>query len=146
MLHSRLLSSRLTPDNAQLGILFRNGTLANIFASFYMYDGDCYRNGLTLNFQNCTIYRNASPPRNADANELSLVLNGQSGRTVAAQCVVSGSSSDYQWDTFARAVRGCALENAVIAGELVGGLQIIEAMARADAGHGVDFVEELHAQ
>jgi len=141
VLHSRLLSGRPTPDNAQLGILFQNGALANIFASFCVNDGDYYRNSLTLNFQDGTIYRNAGPQRAGRASELSVVMNGDEGRTIAAQAIAAGGSGDYQWETFARAVRGERLENTVTAQEIVAGLQIIEAMARADASDGLAEVK-----
>lgn len=143
VLHSRLITRRPTPDNAQLGILFENGALANIFASFCINDGDHYRDGLTLNFQNGTIYRSVGPQRSSRAAELSLVMNADNGRTIAAQSIAASASGAYQWDAFARAVRGESLENVVSPHEVVAGLQIIDAMARADAGSGVAEVEPL---
>lgn len=44
VLHSRLFTKRPTPDNAQLGILFENGAIVNVFSSFCIDDGQQYRN------------------------------------------------------------------------------------------------------
>jgi predicted dehydrogenase len=47
VLHSQLLTKRPTPDNAQLGILFESGAIANVFASFCVEDGQYYKNSGT---------------------------------------------------------------------------------------------------
>ncbi len=142
VLHSRLFEGRPTPDNAQLGILFQNGGLANVFASFCVDDGDYYRDSLTLNFENGTIYRNAGPQRCGD--ELSLVMAQNGDRTIVAHAEVSARSGNYQWENFARAVRGEKLKNATTPAEVVAGLQIIQAMARADAEDGFASIKNLH--
>lgn len=147
VLHSRIMGGRPTPDNAQLGILFEDGTIANIFASFCVNDGDHYRNSLTLNFQNGTIYRNVGAQRGTlpegQHSELALVMNGEEGRTIVAQAAVGGGSGNYQWDAFARAIRGEKLQNTVTAEQLVQGLLIIQAMSQADAGEGVATVGSI---
>jgi predicted dehydrogenase len=144
VLHSRLFEGRPTPDNAQLSILFKNGGLANIFASFCVNDGDHYRNSLTLNFENGTIYRSVGAHR-ADEEEISLVMNKDNQRTIVAQVEVPSHnrSGHYQWDSFARAISGEKLENACTPEEIVAGLQIIQAMARADAGEQISNVERV---
>jgi len=144
VLHSSLFTARPTPDNAQLGILFENGALANIFASFCVDDGDQYRNGLTLNFESGTIYRSVGPARPGRNSELALVMKGERGREIVAQAEVLSGSGAYQWEAFARAVRGETLESAVTPEEVANGLQIIAAMAQADAGDGVAEVGSTH--
>jgi predicted dehydrogenase len=61
VLSSRIRTGRPTPDNAQLGIRFKNGALANVFASLCIDDGQRWTNSLTLNYENGTIYRNIGP-------------------------------------------------------------------------------------
>ncbi len=144
VLHSRLFEGRPTPDNAQLGILFKNGGLANIFASFCVDDGDYYRNSLTLNFENGTIYRNVGPDR-SDEEEITLVMSKDGKRIVVARVEVEAAnrSGHYQWDNFARAISGEKLENARTPEEIVAGLQVIQAMAKADAGAHIADVESI---
>ncbi len=131
---SRLTTGRPTPDTAQLGIRFKNGGLANIFASFCVKDGDHYRDGLTLNFQNGTVYRNAGPVRSASADngvsELSLVIARGNERVLAEQTEVS-ASGHYRWDLFYRAMRGERLEGEISPEQVAGGLKVIRAMAQA---------------
>jgi len=136
VLQSRLFTGRPTPDNGQLSLLFENGALGNIFASFCVNDGDHYRNTLTVNFENGTVYRNSGPDRSGDQSELSLVVNQGGRRTVAARAVVAGASGAYPWAVFAHAVRGGKLENENTPEQIVAGLRVIRSMAAAAAGLG----------
>lgn len=135
-LSSRLFTERPTSDNGQLGILFHNGMVVNIFGSFCVTDGDHYRNSMVLNFENGTIYYNAGPVRGA-TNELSLVQRVGEQRQVVAQANVTSGSGLYQWEAFARAVRGENLGEVVTPAQVVAGLKVIAAMAAADQGNGV---------
>ena len=134
VLASRLVTKRPTPDNAQLGIRFKNGGLANIFASFCVKDGDHYRDGLVLNFQNGTVYRNVGPCRAPEADnatsELSLVISKEGERVVAEQ-IQTSASGHYRWDLFYRAMCGEKIEGEVTPEQIAGGLKIIRAMAEA---------------
>lgn len=131
---SRLTTGRPTPDTAQLGIRFKNGGLANVFASFCVKDGDHYRDSLTLNFQNGTIYRNAGPIRSASADnsvsELSLVVAQGNERVLVEQKQVN-ASGHYRWDLFYRAMRGEQLEGEISPEQVAGGLKVIRAMTEA---------------
>ena len=133
VLHSRLNTGRPTPDNAQLAIQFQNGGLANVFASFCVNDGDHYRNSLVLNFENGTIYRNCGAAR-ADncAAELSLVMATAGKRQLVDQVRLDETSGGYQWAVFARGVRGEPLTGETTADQIVAGIQVIRAMARAE--------------
>ena len=133
VMHTRLNTGRPTPDNTQLTIRFENGGLANIFASFCVNDGDHYRNGLTLNFENGTIYRNVGPNRaTGAAAELSLVVATAGKRRLAEQVGLGAMSGDSQWDVFARAVTGAPLAGETTADQIVAGIRVINAMARAE--------------
>lgn len=131
---SRLMTGRPTPDTAQLGIRFRNGSLANIFSSFCIRDGDHYRNSLVLNFQNGTVYRNIGPRRSSDADnmisELSLVTC-QGENRVVAETLKIGASGHYRWDLFHKAINGEQIPGEIFPRQVVAGIQIIRAMSEA---------------
>jgi predicted dehydrogenase len=128
LLESRLRTGRPTADNAQLGIEFACGAIANVFASFCVEDGDHYRNGLTLNYENGTIYRNVGPERGGAAAELSLVRPAGGRRQCVARAAVAGASGEYRWDLFCRAARGERLDGALAAPDLVAGVRVIRMM------------------
>ena len=134
VMRSRLFTGRPTPDNAQLGIQFKNGALATVFSSFCINDGQWWLSTLTLNFENGTVYRNIGPiqtecPR--EHPEMAVVVR-RDGRPVTQQAIASASTEDYQWDAFHRAVLGETLENETTPEEIVAGLRVIQAMARAE--------------
>lgn len=133
VLQSRIFTGRPTADNGQLNLLFENGALGNIFASFCINDGDHYRNSLTLNFENGTIYRNVGPDRTGTKSELALVMSRDNQRQIIARTVATGTSGSYQWETFVRAVRGEKLTNETTPEQIVAGLRVIQSMSAAAA-------------
>lgn len=142
VLSSRLRTGRPTPDNAQLGIRFRSGALANIFASLCIDDGDAHRNAMTLNLEHGTIYRNCGPFQSSyrdGGSELVLVQRGPEGRQVTARVALPDFHPHhvYQWDVFQRAVRGERDLPLVSPETVAAGIRIIEAMVRAEneGGH-----------
>ena len=139
VLSSRLFTGRPTPDNAQLGIRFKSGALANIFASFCVGDGDHYRNSLVLNFEHGTVYRNSGPIRGeplTEESELSLVIRKDGRRHLAEQATVP-ASGEYRWDLFHRAIRGEPIPDLLPVTAVVGGLKIIRAMSEAGCQDGL---------
>ena len=145
ILQSRIFTGRPTVDNAQLGILFRDGTIANIFASFCVKDGDFYRNSMVLNFENGTIYRNCGPARHTGAGvhtELALIMaDAENKRQLIAEAQVASGSGEYQWQAFHRAVRGEQFADEVTPEQVAAGLRVIQAMSRAIKAGGVAKVE-----
>jgi predicted dehydrogenase len=138
VLSSRLFTGRPTPDHAQLGIRFKSGALANIFASFCVGDGDYYRNSLVLNFEHGTVYRNAGPVRTeplTEQSELSLLIRKDGRRHLAAQAAVP-ASGEYRWDLFHRAIRGESIPDLLPVKSVVAGLKIIRAMSDAERHDG----------
>jgi predicted dehydrogenase len=133
VMHTRLRTGRPTPDNAQLALRFQNGGLANIYASFCVNDGDYYRNGLTLNFENGTVYRNVGPNRAGIAQaELSLVVVKDGHRHMAEHVTLEETSGAYQWDVFVRAVNGEKPADETTPDQIVAGIRVINAMAQAE--------------
>ncbi len=145
---SRLFTGRPTPDQGQLTILFKTGLIATIFASFCIEDGDHYQNGMTLNYERGTIYRNVGPHRKLvdrdGKGELSLVMGNPhdpKSRKVVESALVNGVSGQYQWQNFVRAVNGDRDGEVTTPEKVVAGLRIIEAMAKASEGSGVADVK-----
>lgn len=142
VLASRIATGRPTADNGQLSILFRNGAIANIFSSFCVNDGQCYRNSMTLNLQRGTIYRNEGPLSADKANcntTMTLVtrddelhprtrLWNPSQKTVD----ITADSGNYQYEAFQRAVHGQPLRDEVTAEQIVDGIRVIAAMAKSE--------------
>lgn len=129
---SRVRTGRPTADNAQVGIRFRNGALANIFASFCIGDRQDYRNTLTLNFERGTVYRNPPPSPTGGPVELLLVRGTGERAPVVERVQVTGHSGLYDWEAFHRAVRGETLAGAVTPEQVALGIRVIQAMARAE--------------
>jgi predicted dehydrogenase len=134
VMQSRLFTERPTVDNAQLSIRFRNGALANVFASFCILDGSHYRNTMTVNFENGTIYRDSGPRPGGGSEMTELVLAAGQGpaRVTATARVPAGRCSGlYQWAVLRDAVQGRRPADEVSPQAIVAGLNIIDAMARA---------------
>jgi predicted dehydrogenase len=131
VLGTRLFTGRPTVDNGQLGMEFANGALGNVFASFCVRDGDHYRDGLTLNFERGTVYRNIGPQRTAQGVELGVVVNeGEwQPRRLAERTTVEADSGSYDWAGFAAAVRREPGAPVYQRGHIVEPLRVIAAMA-----------------
>lgn len=107
VMSSRLFTGRPTPDNAQLSILFENGSLANVFASFCVDDAQWWLSSLTLNYEKGTIYRNVRPEASACPRfqpELQVVTNDGNGTPVFRHAIAGASTEDYQWENFYHAI------------------------------------------
>lgn len=130
---SRLFTGRPTSDNAQLGIEFESGALGNVFASFCIGDGEYYKNAMTLHFERGTIYVNVGPGSNEESDtSMQLVAVQTDGGRVFEEAAIPSRSGDYQWEAFARAVRGEVLEDATTDEQIIEPLRILQAMGRAD--------------
>jgi len=132
--HSRLFTRRPTPDNAQLTILFEDGAIANIFASFCVNDGRPYENSMTLCFENGTVYRNVGtatktkPPGMTRMSVVAMMGKEQ----VREDVLLPQASGEYQWDVFRRAVAGQDLPSEISPEQIVAGIKTVNAMARAE--------------
>ena len=134
VMSSRLYTGRPTPDNAQLSLKFKNGAIANIFSSFCINDGQWWLSSLTLNYENGTIYRNVRPALTESAREhpeMSVVIQHE-GKQITRSAIAEGSTEDYQWEVFYRAVNGETIEGEITPEEITMALKVIEAMSRAE--------------
>ena len=135
VMHSRLFTGRPTPDNAQVGIMFKNGAICNIFASFCINDVQTHKNSLLVNYEKGTVYRNVEPMKYTWTDRFSkmtVVAFDKDNNNIIEHATVEGISGDYQWDLLYKAVTGEKLEGEITPEEIVEGIRIINAMARAE--------------
>jgi predicted dehydrogenase len=121
-LGSRLRTERPTPDNGQIGIIFENGAIANVFASFCVDDGVPYRDSLVLNYERGTLYRNMGPYGTAESIELTLVRGG----VVQEQETVTSRSGGYDWEAMADYILGDIQASESMSQTIVEGIRIME--------------------
>jgi predicted dehydrogenase len=98
---------------------------------------------MTLNFENGTIYRNMGPlPEYGVGHRswMSVVVPGAGGQPTIEHADLPGASGEYQWEAFARAVRGEKLPGQATPHEIVEGLKIITAMARSQSSGSLEAV------
>ena len=133
VMSSRIFTKRPTPDHAQLSIRFKNGGLASILASFCVNDADCYRNALTMNYENGTVYRNAGPEGKAGvAGNLSLVVARDDKPVRVENAKFDAISGGYDWVAFHDAIRAGKPASMDYADKIAAGLRVIEAMAESE--------------
>ncbi len=143
VLTSRIQTGRPTPDNAQLGILFRSGAIANIFASFCVNDKQFYKNSMIINYQNGTVYKNIDPRSMfspVQGSKVSLVVpeNDNNSKIITKEFL--SHSGSYQWENLHKALHGEKLKGEVEAWEVVEGLRIIQAMSRGEKSGMTEYV------
>ncbi len=134
VMSSRLFTGRPTPDNAQLGLLFENGSLANIFASFCVNDAQWWLSSLTLNYENGTIYRNVLPQTSECPRfqpELQVATNRGDGTPEFRKAIASASTEDYQWENFYNAIKNGPQADELSPEDTVYAVRVIRAMAVA---------------
>lgn len=133
VMQSRVFTARPTADNAQLSILYQNGAIGSIFASFCINDQQFYRCMLELNFERGTIYRNMGPIEARHSNRAAIMeLSACVGdRQILERQELADSGGGYQWRQFHQAVKTSDFRTQVTTQQIVSAIQIIEAMAEA---------------
>lgn len=133
LLQSRIFTQRPTADNAQLSVLYANGAIGSIYASFCIEDQQYYRCALELNFERGTLYRNVGPMA-VDNNQIQLaVVAVKEGKQHITQTVVPSQGAGYQWEEFQRAILQQQGTSQAYADRIVAGLQIIAGMQQANS-------------
>ncbi len=131
LIGTRVRTGRPTPDNALLTMSCASGCLGSVYASLCVDDGDRYSNGLTLNYEHGTIYRNvgtACTPPKAEKSSLSLIMGNGDPRHVAAEKVFDEVSGIYQWESFYRAVTKRKSISDDYVQKIVEGVKVLDAM------------------
>jgi predicted dehydrogenase len=131
---SRLFTERPTADNAQLSLLFKNGAIGSIYASFCVENGQAYANSFVLHYERGTIHRNLRPTAYGRAHigsRLTLITANASREAVIEECEVDDPESTYRWDLFYEAVtkRGSV---SIGIDDIVHGIEVISVMACAE--------------
>lgn len=134
-LDSRIFTGRPTADNGQLSLVFANGALGSVHASFCVENGQHYANSAILNFERGTIWRNVFPVGfdTAAATSRLLLATTRGREVVTRELELPEEAGAYQWAAFYDAVTGRGTVNARI-DEIVHGVEILAAMARAAKG------------
>jgi predicted dehydrogenase len=137
VLQSRMAEGVTMPDNAQLGIRFKSGALCNVFVSFDVRDGMDHRQAFTVNFEQGTLYSNVGPGNLKDPDRtlhLSLVTPGKKPKAPphVAEKLIRGVDESYPWESFYNAIQGKHAPQPGYHAKILMGLNIIEAMARAE--------------
>jgi predicted dehydrogenase len=132
---STVLTKRPTPDNAHLSILFENGGLGSVYASFCAASETGQENGLYIKFENGVISRRALP--NPDDGEskgaaMSVRMFSRGKPAQAEERTVSRISGAYLWDAFFRAIRGDKLEDEIEPWQIAEGIRVLNAMAKSE--------------
>ena len=142
-MHSRILTERPTPDNAQLNIMFKNGAIASAFASLCVDHREFWKASLVMNFESGTVYRNAGPVSDgASRSDMAVVYRVGEKEKGVERVRLEGRSGEYQWEIFHRAVRGEKMEGEVTPEEIVAGLRIIRTMRRAQVSGRTEAVSQ----
>lgn len=133
VMESRLLTGRPTPDLAQLTVRFRDGGIAQTVNGWCLQPARGAE-AFTVFYENGTIYRNPPLAAQPEGKFLLAVVpaanrDGRPAETVALS--TRELSMMYQWDVFARAVRGERPADPTPAAAVVNGVRILAAMKRA---------------
>lgn len=139
---SRIFTGRPTADNGQLSILFANGAIGNVFASFCVDDGQFYSNTMVLNCERGTIYRNVgpSPYGTHGGGKMQVVAKTGEQQTAIHETTVNEVSGGYQWHAFYRAIHGEKLPDLIVPEDIIAGVRLINAMQRSEASGQIEKV------
>jgi predicted dehydrogenase len=134
VMQSGIFTKRPTADNAQMGILFKNKVIANIFSSFCINDGQRYRNSLVINYENGTIYRNIGPLKADEPGQIKVIAHDGAVYD-SREC--GETSGGYRWKDFYDAVNGKKVNTENYNNSIVSGVKIMSAMKEAQFSGGV---------
>ena len=135
---SRFRTGRPTPDNAILSLVFANGAVGAVHASFCVRNGHLYPDNLTLNYERGTIRtRPLDTNENGDTSSRRVKLQTLNSKGEISISEVVFKKNDltgkYQWDNFYKAIRSnFALPGEITPEQIISGIQIINAMSQAE--------------
>lgn len=130
ILQSRLFTGKKTSDNAQMGILFQNGAIANIYASFVgSYNSPAYRK-MIINYENGNIIVDRSIYKKEC--KLTLKTKDNNGNIIKIPRIVKDVSGEYQWKEFYRMFsQETDYDISSYYNNIIESIKIIEAMTKA---------------
>jgi predicted dehydrogenase len=139
---SRIFTGRPTADNANLSLLFKNGSVGSIHANFCVDDGQYYANSFILHYERGTIYRNIRLTDYGAANvgsRMQLVAKTGERQNVLEECEISSMGDGYQWDVLHATLTG-GKSVPIPIDDVVHGVQVIDAMRRAEVSRKMESV------
>ena len=126
VLSSRISTGRPTPDNSQLSMLFENGALANIYASFCVDDGQRYKGPMIINYERGTFYYNVFPHQE---QRLTAVRKMTENNPIQEEWNICGfGSGHYYWDIFYENVQKRQIIPQKYEAEILWGVKVLRAM------------------
>lgn len=133
---THIATGRPTPDNAQLMIRFQNGAIGSIYAALCIGDGVYYPAGMTLHFQNGTIWkRQVRTLKDADFTKVELELRAVVDGEVVEESAVFPAvnrSGAYQYAQFAQSVREGYRADETSVETIVEGIKVIAEMKKKE--------------
>ncbi len=120
---------RPTPDNANLTIGFRDGSIVTVFSSFVVGGADHYKNSLTIGGTKGVIYFMTGPKPRPGVDVSVLTLSTADGVQTRE---VKEHAGDYDWEFFAQRVRGEAKADVITPADIVAAVKVVNAMSEAE--------------
>ncbi|MBQ9753792.1 MAG: Gfo/Idh/MocA family oxidoreductase [Lentisphaeria bacterium] len=132
----KIATGRPTPDNAQLLLRFESGAIGSIYSSLCVGDGVYYPAGMTLHFQNGTIFkRQVRTYADNDFTHVELSLRVVENGVVKEESATFPAtlrSGAYQYESFAKSVR-CGYQSEETTPEtIVEGIKVIAEMKKKE--------------
>jgi predicted dehydrogenase len=146
VMHSILNPESPLPTTAQLSIRFKTGAICSVYVSFDVDDGMAHRNAFTVNFERGTLYSNVGPiasDKEWEDLHLELVTRSEKGKRPKISSMSIQENHSYPWESFYNAINGNHLPQNNYADKIIAGLNIIEAMARAEISGKIENVNQL---
>ncbi len=133
VMHSRIFTGRPTADNAQISIRFTNGSIASIFASFCVTDGQPWRDEVRLSFERGTVRRWVERTGRSDmADDRAVAELTIAGREVPRFATAPGAFAGwYNWEAFHQAIRGAKDVPLCDSQRLLYGVRLLDALRRS---------------
>jgi predicted dehydrogenase len=130
---TRIRTGRPTADNAQMAIVYGNGAIANVFASFCVDDGRPWADDVTLVYERGRIRRWMERTGALDmGGDRAVVELHRPGRPVQRVETGPGAFTGwYNWPAFQAAVRGAPQAVMLDGHGLVASVRLLTALHRA---------------
>ena len=136
----RFRTGRPTADNALALLRFPGGALATLAASFCVGDGAPYGNRLEISWERGSAWRDPGPLALGDPPTRTLHFQRPDGSVSRVETRFARAvSGHYNWELFAKAIRGQHAASDYDA-RIVAGVATIEALARAELSGAMEKV------
>lgn len=130
---ARLFTGRPTPDSAQIGLLFENGMLGCMHASFCVDNGQHYANSFRIHYERGTILHNMGlyPFDHADKSaNLELGTLSANREVLIEKWSAPENTGAYQWEMFFEAIRQRDVASTPVA-DILASVNFIAALSKA---------------